>query len=228
MLCARARTPQHCVCVTDAQTGLRCLPQPRKAATPQASAHLMRFFDVMRGTRMAAPSRLLPVMKMPLHSGSGVKRTRGALACRGDRRSRARRAGERGQPAAIEPRAGAPCGAGDGQADRQADAQARKEVGRNQLEQEAQVGPVDEHAGAQHVAKVQQLLGCHGCRGARANLGHAPRARPPRSGAGLGKCARAPVSPHVRTRWCAGDTHVSASRDRAREVACCTTDEGAA
>lgn len=28
--------------------------------------YLMRFFDVMRGTRMAAPSRLLPVINMPL------------------------------------------------------------------------------------------------------------------------------------------------------------------
>jgi hypothetical protein len=32
--------------------------------------HLMRFLEVMRGTRMAAPSRLLPVMKMPLRMES--------------------------------------------------------------------------------------------------------------------------------------------------------------
>ena len=30
------------------------------------AVYLIRFFDVMRGTRMAAPSRLLPVMNMPL------------------------------------------------------------------------------------------------------------------------------------------------------------------
>lgn len=28
----------------------------------------MRFFDVMRGTRIAPPNKLLPVIKMPLHS----------------------------------------------------------------------------------------------------------------------------------------------------------------
>ncbi len=33
----------------------------------QSMAHLIKFFEVMRGTRMAAPSKLLPVMKMPLH-----------------------------------------------------------------------------------------------------------------------------------------------------------------
>lgn len=29
--------------------------------------HLIRFLEVMRGSRMAAPTRLEPVMKMPLH-----------------------------------------------------------------------------------------------------------------------------------------------------------------
>jgi hypothetical protein len=38
-------------------------------------AHLIKFLDVMRGTRTAAPTKLLPVMKMPLRrrrQGSGL------------------------------------------------------------------------------------------------------------------------------------------------------------
>jgi hypothetical protein len=35
-------------------------------AAVAADAYLIRFFDVMRGTRIAAPTRLLPVTKMPL------------------------------------------------------------------------------------------------------------------------------------------------------------------
>jgi hypothetical protein len=35
----------------------------------QAASHLIRFFDVIRGTLMAPPNRLLPVMKMPLRLG---------------------------------------------------------------------------------------------------------------------------------------------------------------
>jgi hypothetical protein len=31
------------------------------------AAHLIRFLEVMRGTRMAPPTKLLPVTKMPLH-----------------------------------------------------------------------------------------------------------------------------------------------------------------
>lgn len=43
---------------------------PVLVLSPPASpipAHLIKFLEVMRGTRMAAPTRLLPVMKMPLH-----------------------------------------------------------------------------------------------------------------------------------------------------------------
>ena len=39
-------------------------------STPR-TPHLIRFFDVMRGTRTAAPTKLLPVMKMPLYLGTG-------------------------------------------------------------------------------------------------------------------------------------------------------------
>jgi len=41
-----------------------CMVTPQ----PPTPAHLIKFLDVMRGTRMAAPTRLLPVMKMPLQS----------------------------------------------------------------------------------------------------------------------------------------------------------------
>lgn len=34
-----------------------------------STSHLIRFFDVILGTLMAPPSRLLPVMKMPLWIG---------------------------------------------------------------------------------------------------------------------------------------------------------------
>lgn len=39
------------------------LPRPMMT---QIGPYLMRFLEVMRGTRTAAPTKLLPVMKMPL------------------------------------------------------------------------------------------------------------------------------------------------------------------
>ena len=58
-------------------------------APPNAATHLMRFLEVMRGSRMAAPTRLAPVMKMPLQgavctvcTGQYITRAaRGAVAC---------------------------------------------------------------------------------------------------------------------------------------------------
>jgi hypothetical protein len=35
-------------------------------------SYLIRFLDVIRGTLIAAPTKLLPVMKIPLHSSSVV------------------------------------------------------------------------------------------------------------------------------------------------------------
>lgn len=49
---------------------LRSSIAPVAAPAPHAQrlgTHLMRFLEVMRGTLMAAPTRLLPVTKMPLH-----------------------------------------------------------------------------------------------------------------------------------------------------------------
>ena len=38
-------------------------------------AHLMRFFEVIRGARIAAPTKLLPVMKIPLRVASTRQKT---------------------------------------------------------------------------------------------------------------------------------------------------------
>ena len=78
-------TPQHCkqssvLVGSRPHAQLQCMPRTAAAlallvATHTVSAkvvalrggtHLMRFLDVMCGARRAAPSKLLPVQKMPL------------------------------------------------------------------------------------------------------------------------------------------------------------------
>ena len=44
------------------------------------SSHLMRFFDVILGVRTAAPTKLLPVMKIPLRADVEFEREEGSGA----------------------------------------------------------------------------------------------------------------------------------------------------
>ena len=99
----------------------------RAGAGLAARGHLIRFFEVMRGCLVAAPSRLEPVMKMPLRQHQGGR------VC-----ARPWRAGVRYTLAH-----GAPGRPQDGQAHALADADGAPEVGADVLEQEEEVVPVD-------------------------------------------------------------------------------------